>query len=158
MKKRVAILTLVLVAAGATAFVGYAAPGHRGARGFGHHGFGPGMHAGMHFMGHIGKLKEELGLSEQQVDQLETIFAETREQNQPYRKQLHGGFMAVAQKLVADPNDVAGAQALVDERAAAERAMKSNIIAAAPRALNVLTPEQRTKLVEEMKERHGGRW
>jgi len=154
MKKRIAILTLVLVAVGATAFVIYADPGHRaGGRGFGHHGFGPGFHAGMNFMGHIGKLKEELDLSDAQVGQLTTIFAETREQNKPYREQLHGGFMAVAQKLVANPNDVAGAQALLDERAAAERAMKSNMIAAASKALNVLTPEQRTKLAAHLAER-----
>jgi Spy/CpxP family protein refolding chaperone len=104
-------------------------------------------------MGHIGKLKEELDLSDAQVGQLTTIFAETRAQNEPYREQLHGGFMAVAQKLVANPNDVAGAQALLDERVAAERAMKSNMIAAASKALNVLTPEQRTKLAEHLAER-----
>jgi Spy/CpxP family protein refolding chaperone len=157
MRKRIAILTLVLVTISATAFVLHAGPGKRHGHGFGHGFGGPGMHAGFNFMAHVGKLKSELDLSDAQVDQLKAIAAETHEQNKQYRKQMHGGFMAIAQKLVAEPNDVTGAQAMLEQQAAAQRAIQNNIVAAAAKGVNVLTPEQRTKMADHLAEA-AARW
>ena len=50
------------------------------------------------------------------------------------------------QTLVKNPNDLAAAQALIDQQTEAERAMKSNMLNAASKALNVLTTDQRAKL------------
>ncbi|HEX6095462.1 MAG TPA: Spy/CpxP family protein refolding chaperone [Thermoanaerobaculia bacterium] len=157
MKKRIAIALTLVLAVGALV----AAPlvladgpgGHfRGGMG-GHalgHGFGP--------LARLMHVKEELDLSEEQVDRIKDIFAETRVQTAPYRKQLHGGYEGVAKALLANPDDVAGAQALIDQQTNAERAMKASILNGASKALAVLTPEQRAKLgtmVAEHVERHG---
>lgn len=152
MKKRLIIITLILAAVAAVPFV-YAGPG-------GGHGF-RGMHGGgghgLGFLAHLGQIKGELDLSDAQVDQLKDIAKATREQNGQYRQQIHGTLKQVATVLLTNPNDVAGAQAVLDQQAAAEKALKSNLLAAASKALNVLTPEQRTKLALHLAQR-GNRW
>jgi protein CpxP len=150
-KKRLIILTLSLAAVAAVPFFVYAGPGMHGhgmrahGGGFGGHGFG--------FFGHVQQLKSELGLSDAQVDQIKAIMKETHQQNAGFRDQLHGTLKDVATTLLTNPNDVAGAQAVLDRQAAAERELKSNLIVAASKALNVLTPEQRTKLALHLAER-----
>jgi Spy/CpxP family protein refolding chaperone len=103
--------------------------------------FGP-----MMMFGRLDRIKSALDLSDAQVDQLKTIGQQLREQNAPYREQIHSGLGSVAQLLVANPNDLGAAQAQLDKQEQAEHAMKSNALAAASKALNVLTPEQRTKV------------
>ena len=152
MKRRIALITTI-VAVSALAIVPLiqAAPGH-GQRGMGAHGAG--------IFGHLQRVKAELGLTDQQVAEIRGIFAQVREQNAPYREQMKGGFRGVAQTLLNDPNDLTAAQALIDQQAAAERAMKANMLTATSRALNVLTAEQRAKLgelLEQRMERHRGR-
>ena len=142
------VLIIVIIAALAAVPLVYA-KGH-GARGMhGGHGFG--------FLGHLEKLQDELELSDAQMAQLRTIVKETHEQNKGFREQMHGTFKDVATTLLVNPNDVAGAQAIVDRQAEAERVLKSNLIAAASKAMNVLTPEQRTKLAMHLAER-ANRW
>jgi protein CpxP len=160
-KKRLILITLTLAAVAAIPFFVYAGPGMHGhgMRGHGMHanghgGFGGG---GFGFIGHLAKLKTELNLSDAQVEQIKAIMKETHEQNAGFRDQLHGTLKDVATTLLTNPNDVAGAQAVVDRQAAAERELKTNLIAAASKALNVLTPEQRTKLALHLTER-GRQW
>ncbi|MGZ5443718.1 MAG: Spy/CpxP family protein refolding chaperone [Thermoanaerobaculia bacterium] len=155
MKKRIAIAIALVLAVGALAaapLVLADGPHGRVGRGMHGHGFGP--------LGHLAHVRDELDLSDQQVDQIKAIFAETREQTAPYREQLRGGYKGVVQALLADPNDVAAAQALVDQQLTTERAMKTNFLNAASKALAVLNAEQRAKLrtmIEEHAERHGRR-
>jgi Spy/CpxP family protein refolding chaperone len=151
-KKRLIIITLILAALAAVPFV-YAGPGGHGAPGM--HGRGGGH--GLAFLAHLEHVKGELGLSDAQVDQLKDIAKATHEQNGQYREQIHGTLKQVATVLLTNPNDVAGAQAVLDQQAAAEKQLKSNLLAAASKALNVLTPEQRTKLALHLAER-GNRW
>jgi Spy/CpxP family protein refolding chaperone len=115
-----------------------------------------GMAAGMGPLAHLQKAKEELGLSDQQVDQIKAIVKEAHTQNAALREQLHGGFQGVFDTLLKNPNDVAAAQALLDQQDQAERALKTNLLNAASKALNVLTPDQRVKL-GEMVAQHRGR-
>lgn len=147
MKKRIAIVTgiLLIAALGAIPLI---AEGPRGG-----HGPRPGM-AALGPLAHLMHAKEELGLSDQQVDEIKAIFADLREQNASYREQFRGGVESAAQTLIADPNNLAAAQAQLDAQLAAERVLRSNMLAAASKALNVLTPEQRTKLSEMVAERH----
>ena len=115
---------------------------------------------GMMMFGHIDRIKSALDLSDAQVDQIKAIHAALRVQNAPYRESLHGGFGAVAQALLANPNDLAGAQALMDKQDQAERALKLNTLAAAAKAVNVLTPAQREKVsafITERQSRHSQR-
>lgn len=155
MKKRIAIAITLVLAVGALAAAPLLladGPHGRFGRGMHGHGFSP--------LGRIAHIKAELDLSDQQVDQIKAIFAETREQTAPYREQLHGGYHGVVLALVENPNDLAGAQGRIDQQLAAERAMKTSVLNAASKALGVLNAEQRAKLstmIEEHAERHGRR-
>lgn len=115
---------------------------------------GPGEIGGVMFLGHLQQAKHALGLSDQQVTDIETIFKDLRAQNQQYRESLHGAMKDVATTLINNPNDVAAAQALLDKQEAAEHQMKANALLAASKALNVLTPDQRAKLGDFVKEHH----
>lgn len=155
MKKRILIALALVTVVGALAAAPLVLADRTHGR-FGHHGFGHGFGP----LGHIAHIKGELDLSDQQVDQLRTIIAEAREQNAPYKEQLHGGYTGVVQALLANPKDVAAAQALVDQQLNAERALKANLLNAASKAVAVLNDEQRAKLstiIEEHGERHGRR-
>lgn len=150
MKKRIAIVgsILVIAALAAVPFV-YAEPGFRG------HMRGHAGGAGLGFFGgrHLDRLAEKLNLSEQQVDQIKAIYAALHDQNAQYRESMRGGMMDVTETLLKNPNDVAAAQAIIDQQAAAEKAMKTNLLQATAKALNVLTPDQRGELSKMVEER-----
>ena len=157
MKKRLAILTLALAAIAAVPLYVHARGGRGDQAG---HGFGHGGHGGhgpLAFFGHLSKLKSELDLTDAQSAQIKAIFKATHEQNKEFHQQLRGGFHQVAATLIANPNDVAAAQALIDQHEAAERAWKASLLSSASKALNVLTPEQRAKLADHLAER-SARW
>jgi Spy/CpxP family protein refolding chaperone len=103
---------------------------------------------------HLAKAKAALGLSDQQVDQIKAIAAEVHQQNATYRDQLHSGYKSVADTLIANPSNVAAAQALVDQQNAAENAMKVNVVNGVAKALAALTPEQREKVGKFIDEHH----
>lgn len=108
-------------------------------RGHGHH------RGDMMMFGRLQHAKAALELSDQQTSDIKQIYTDLRTQNEPYRASLRGGRQAIAQALLANPNDTAGAQALIDKQSEAERQMKTNALHAFSKALNVLTPDQRTK-------------
>jgi Spy/CpxP family protein refolding chaperone len=159
MKKRslilgTAVLLAVLVA------VPFAYAQHRRAHGLGM-GAGEGMRGGagrgelgtLMMLGHLEHARGALGLSDQQVDDIKGAFRDLRQQNSAYRAQLHDGYKGIAAALIADPNNVAAAQALLEKQEAAEHAMRLNALNAAAKALSVLTPDQRTKLADHIRER-----
>lgn len=149
MKKRILIGAGLIALAAILASVPFAYAAHTRMHRDGMGG-GPG---GMMFLGHLRHLKSELNLSDAQASQIETIVASLRDQNAEYRQQIHGGLGQVAQALIKNPNDLATAQALIDQQTAAENAMKKNALTAASKALQVLTPEQRDHLGELVTER-----
>jgi protein CpxP len=143
MKKRFVIAAGIAILAimAAVPFL-YAQParGHRG---------GPGGDGEFGFLfGHVDKLKEVLNLTDDQVTQLQAIGNDLKTQNAPYREQLHAGFQQLMTTLVNNPNDVAAAQTLLNQQNAAEMAAKTNMLNAASKALNVLTPDQRAKVAQ----------
>jgi Spy/CpxP family protein refolding chaperone len=152
MNKRHFVLTAVTIAIALVAvpFAFAQMHGHGGPGGPGEHG-GPGF-GGPSILGHLGHAKEALGLSDQQVTDIKAIFKSLHDQNAQYRDSLHGGMQAIAMTLINNPNDIAAAQALIDQQSAAEKAMKTNMLNATSKALNVLTAEQRTKLADMVKE------
>lgn len=155
--KRVAIaLTLVLAVGALAAAPLVLADGPHGR--FGGHGFRHGLGHGFGPLGRLAHVKHELNLTDQQTDRIKAIFKETRAQTAPYRAQLRGGYKGVVQTLLENPNDVAGAQARIEQQVNAERALKTTVLNGASKALAVLTPEQREKLstlMEEHAKRHG---
>ena len=100
---------------------------------------------GMMFFGRLHRVQAALDLSDAQVDQLKAIAQQVHEQNAPYRQQLRDARLQIAQMLLANPNDTAAAQALIDQQTTAERAVKMNVLAGVSKALNVLTADQRAK-------------
>ena len=154
MKRRTLFLTTAALIAVLIA-VPFAYAQHMRARGayrMGHDGgLGP-----MMMLGHLQHAKAALGLSDQQVADIKAIFQDLHTQNAASRDQLHGGMRAIAEALIANPSDIAGAQALLDKQEVTEHAMKVAALNAAAKALNILTPEQRGKLAEKVRE-HGAR-
>src|SRR5262245_19207437 len=142
-KKAAIIAVFAAIALAAVPFV-YA---QRGSRAAGRGG------DGMQIFGHLQRIKADLGLSDQQVSDLKAIAQSLREQNAPYRQSVRGGMKDAFKTLLANPNDISGAQAVLDKQAAAERTARQNVLQAAAKALNVLTPEQRAKLGERMERR-----
>jgi Spy/CpxP family protein refolding chaperone len=136
----------ILILAAAVPFV-YAQP-------MGHHGRGE-----FGFFGRLDKARTKLGLTDEQVTQIKAIAEDLKTKNAPYRDQVRGGFQSIATTLLNNPNDIAAAQTLLDQQSQAERTMKSNMLTAVSKALNVLTPDQRTKVAQflaERKARHNG--
>lgn len=152
MKKR----TLIFSAA-AILIVVLAAPFAVAQRGFGHRHGCRGGDSGMAMFGRMHGAKAALGLSDQQAADIKKIFTDLRMQNEPYRASLRGGRQAIAQLLLANPNDIAGAQALIDKQTEAERQMKTNALQAFSKALNVMTSEQRVKASSLMQDRLANR-
>lgn len=150
MKKRTLILsaTAIVIALSAVPFAFAQMHGHRGPGGHAGHEFGGAM-----MLGHFAHAKEALGLSDQQVTDIKAIFQQLHDQNEPYRQSLRGGMQQIAATLLANPNDTAAAQALIDQQTSAERALKTNVLNATSKALNVLTADQRTKLASLIAER-----
>ena len=142
MSKRNAIITAVvaIIVLSAVPFVYAQTAGRHG-------------HAGGLMFAHFNRIRAALGLTDDQVTQLKAIREDLRAQNAPYRDQMKGGFAAVAQTLLKDPDNVAGAQALIDQQSAARKAIQVNVLNAASRALKVLTPEQRAKAFEFLQQR-----
>jgi len=138
MTKRNIIIALVAILTVAAVPLVYAQQGRMHMHGGGDAGFA--------FFGHLQHLKSALDLSDEQVDAIKAIAQDMHSQNAQYRDQLRSGHLAIAKALIANPNDLASAQALLDQQTAAEKVLKSNMLVAASKALNVLTPEQRGKL------------
>ncbi|HUJ15995.1 MAG TPA: periplasmic heavy metal sensor [Thermoanaerobaculia bacterium] len=109
--------------------------------------------AGPMFFGHLQHVKQQLGLSDQQVTDIKAIFQDLRQQNQQARQSMRGTMQQAAQILLNNPNDVASAQALLDQQAATEKTLRANALNAMSKALNVLTPDQRAKLSTMLQER-----
>lgn len=146
----------IIFAAAALLVVGLAVPfafaQHMRARGMGMHG-ARGDFAGTMMLGRLARAQQELGLTDQQVADIKAIVKDLRDQNAAYRTQQRGSFGSIAKALIANPNDLATAQSLLAQQEAAEHAMKMNAITAASKALNVLTPDQRTQLADRLQQR-----
>jgi Spy/CpxP family protein refolding chaperone len=156
MKKRILIVAGAIALAAILASVPFAFAQHSMMR----HSDAAGP--GMMFLGHLGHLKSDLAMTDDQAAQIKVIFKSLRDQNAAYREQMHGGMQQVAQALIKDPTDLAGAQAIIDQQTATENTMKKNALVAASKALQVLSSDQRVKLqtlvqdhIQKMESRHG---
>lgn len=105
----------------------------------------------------LGHAREELNLTDQQVDQIKSIFRQVHEQNGAHRDQLRGGLKDITAALLDNPDNIAAAQAILDQQTQAERAMKLNLLNATSKALNVLTADQRARLAAMIEERQSHR-
>lgn len=158
-KRNIVVISMLAIVAVLAAGVVMAHPEGRRGQGPGMMaGGGPGAGAGP--FGRLAKLKEELGLTDQQVAEIKGIFESLRAQNEPLREQLRDGRGEGIETLIANPSDTARAQARLDEQLGTQRALRMNMIAATSKALKVLNAGQRAKLgtlLEERQERRAKR-
>lgn len=142
MKKTIVAIVAIVLIGTAVPYLYANRMEHRGMHGAG------GDFPGMMMLGHLQKLKTELGITDDQAQKIKDIALAVREKNAPFRDQMHQNMQEAAKVLLADPNNVAGAQAILDRQLDSERQMKSNMLSGVAKALAVLTPDQRTKLGE----------
>ncbi|PKA40073.1 Spy/CpxP family protein refolding chaperone [Rhizobium sullae] len=129
-------------------------------------GFGMGghmMHAhmgGSGFMEHrIGSVLDEIDATSEQEDKLWEIIDKARDEIGPTFRDVRETREQVIELLGAPTVDRAAAEKLRSERIAAIDEASRKMTTALLDAAAVLTPEQRAKLVEHLKERRGhGRW
>ncbi|OHV83969.1 Spy/CpxP family protein refolding chaperone [Ensifer sp. LCM 4579] len=151
-----------LAAVAVVGAVGYAAA-RSDDFGFGMGRFGGHMmhaHMGGGFMEHrIGSVLDELDATPEQEDKLWDIIDKARAEIRPTFRDFRETREEVIDLLGAPTLDRAAAEKLRSERVAAIDEASRKMTTALLDAAEVLTPEQRAKLAEHLKERRGrGRW
>lgn len=138
--------------------------GAAGAMGGGH-GMGArfmemGMRHGGHFGGHgFGRALDAVDATAEQEERIWAIIDDARAGLRPMMREFRDTRDTVMELLAAPTIDRAAAETLRAERIAAIDEASKKIVAAVLDAAEVLTPEQRATLAEQMKERRGpGRW
>lgn len=123
---------------------------------------GPGMHASMgRGFGEyrLERMLEGLDATPEQADKIRAIVDAARDDLMPALDGMRGTREKVAEMLGAPAIDRAAAETLRAERVAAMDQASRRLTTAILDAAEVLTPEQRAKLVEHLKERgRHGRW
>lgn len=149
--------TAFIVGVGIAAVIAIGA-GAAVAQGFGMGPGGMGGHMGMRFAEHrFEKVMDEIGATAEQQDKIFAIVDKTRADLRPMGREFRGMHEEVAALLGAPTIDKAAVEALRAKRIAEVDEASKKAVAAVIEAAEVLTPEQRAKLVEEMKDRHEGR-
>lgn len=117
-------------------------------------GFGPPDRMG--FAGRLEFLTEELALSDAQVEQIDALRAQTREQVRPLMEQMRE--IRQALREVSGPNyDAASVESLARSQGELSTQLIIEKEATKAQMLEVLTPEQRDQLIELLEERRGFR-
>lgn len=124
--------------------------------GRGHGMGGYGMRAGMgaDFAEYrLEKMLESIQATPEQTEKVKSIFGSARDELLPMAESLRGTREEVARILAAPTLDRAAAETLRSVRVAALDTASRRITTALLDVADVLTPEQRAKLVEHFKER-----
>lgn len=103
------------------------------------------------------QLGDELDLSDSQLAELRKIRKETREANSAYRASLRENFTEAGLVLLANPDDVAGAEAILDRNEQSKKELRANVLEGVSDAIKVLDAEQRAKLKIVLEQRMGDR-
>jgi protein CpxP len=126
-----------------------------------------GMGHGMGGMGHWGgkfaehrfeRMMDEIDATDAQQDKIWAIVDKTRSDLRPVGRDFRDSREKVAELLAAPTIDKAAVEALRVERIAAIDVASKKAVDALVEAAEVLTPEQRTELAKEIKERGERGW
>jgi periplasmic protein CpxP/Spy len=130
--------------------------------------YGPAMHVAMNTGGGMGKgfvdrgfgrMMDEIGASQEQADSLRGIFEATRDDLMPARADFEAFHTELTALISAPQIDREAAERMRTERIEAIDQASRRVTEAFIEAAEVLTPEQRLVLAENMKDRrwHGRR-
>ncbi len=120
--------------------------GPHGRGGFGGHEGG--LMSGLH---RLHSMKGELGITAEQEQQLKVVHQSVRDENRELSKQMPAAFMNAGAVLLANPDDLAGARAVLQRQQSVELELRANMLEGVSQALKVLTPEQRAKLAAKIR-------
>lgn len=137
MKKKILIGSVVALLAVAAIPIALYAGGHGGGRG---------CHKGMGFA-KLHDIKGELDLTKAQEEQIHSIMREVKKSNEQQLEAIHENMKKVVKVIAANPSAVVEARAVLASQAASEQQVKLNILDGVARASEVLTADQRRKLV-----------
>lgn len=101
------------------------------------------------------QLREELNLSDAQLAELRKIGKETRAANATWRASLRDNFAEAGLALLANPDDITGAEGILDRNEAAKKELRTSVLEGVSDAIKVLNPEQREKLKDVLEHRMG---
>lgn len=152
------------IVAGGVAVLALAGIGAAGAMGggeaMGHRFMEIGMQHGGHFAARgFGRALDAVDATAEQEDRIWAIVDGARAELRPTMRGFRDTRTTVMELMAAPTIDRAAVEKLRAERIAAIDEASKKMTAAAIEAAEVLTPEQRAKLVEHMKERRApGRW
>lgn len=148
---------IALVVLGAAGVAGAAGRDFGGRFGMGPGGWG---HGGMGFgEGRIGRVLDAVDATDEQEERIFAIIDATRAELRPMMREFRDTREAVAGLLGAGTIDRAAAEKLRAERIARIDEASRKMTAAILDAAEVLTPEQRARLLEQFRERGPGpRW
>lgn len=119
-------------------------------------GFG---HMGGRFVEHrFEKMMDSVDATDAQQDKIWAIVDRTRGELRPMGRDFRDARGKMVELLTAPTIDKAAVETLRAERIAAMDAASKHVAAAAIEAAEALTPEQRAKLAEKMKEHQRDRW
>ncbi len=128
-----------------------------------HPGMGHGMDGGMMGGGHLDKLKEKLGLTNDQAAKLKDVFKSQMEANKPLRDQMKIDVDTLQQKVDAKASD-ADIKKLLDKLETDNKQMQAGREKMKDQLRAILTPTQQAKMVlgmrkmgmmERWKDHHG---
>lgn len=125
---------------------------------------GPGMHRGMHggegaglglplHPGHLARMLDSVNASAEQKAQIRTILGSLHTDMQAQREGGKGLREQAAQVFAAPTVDARAAEALRQQMLARQDAASKRTMQAMLEVSRVLTPEQRSKMFEQMKQR-----
>lgn len=126
--------------------------------GIGHYVIKAGMQHGMGFGGHgFARALDSVDVTPEQEEKIWAIIDEARAELRPMMREFRGTREAVAELIGAATLDREAAETLRAERIAMFDDASRKMTAALIEAAEVLTPEQRAKLIENFEERRFGR-
>ncbi len=106
-------------------------------------------------LGKMRELRQELNLTDDQVNQLRTIATQTRDANRAERAAFRANIGEAGLVLLKNPDDVAAAQKILDRNDEARLQLRASVLQGVSDAIRVLTPDQREKVAQKIQERAG---
>lgn len=150
LSSKIGIALAAVIGIGAVVAQGAGGPG-------GNSGWGPGGWGGRFAEHRLYAVLDDIGASDTQQDQIWAVIDRTHSELRPVGREFRDTRQQLAALLAAPTIDTAAVEKLRAERIATMEEVSKKAVAAMVEAAQVLTPEQRAKLAEEIKDR-GSRW